>query len=76
MISELAISRVFQGYRNKPHGDMDALSQAIVAMSQFAVDDSVTMVDAEINPLIINRAGEGVVAVDALVALAAGRTHD
>lgn len=76
MISELAISRVFQGYRNKPHGDMDVLAQAIVAMSQFAVDDSVTVVDAEINPLIINRAGEGVVAVDALVALAAGRTHD
>lgn len=70
MISELAISRVFQGFRNKPHGDMDALAQAIVSMSRLAVDDSVIVVDAEINPLIINRAGEGVVAVDALVALA------
>ena len=36
MIAELAISRVFQGFRNKPHGDMDALAQAIVAMSQLA----------------------------------------
>ncbi|WP_441231988.1 acetate--CoA ligase family protein [Tardiphaga sp. 215_C5_N2_1] len=69
MIAELSISRVFQGFRNKPHGDMEALAQAIVAMSQFALE-STGVVDAEINPLIINRVGEGVVAVDALVALA------
>lgn len=70
MIAELAISRVFQGFRNKPHGDMDALAQAIVAMSRLALDKDTVVVDAEINPLIINRVGEGVVAVDALVALA------
>ncbi|MET0906794.1 MAG: acetate--CoA ligase family protein [Tardiphaga sp.] len=70
MIAELAISRVFQGFRNKPHGDMDALAQAIVAMSRLALDKNTVVVDAEINPLIINRVGEGVVAVDALVALA------
>lgn len=70
MIAELAISRVFQGFRNKPHGDMAALAQAIVAMSRLALDKNTVVVDAEINPLIINRVGEGVVAVDALVALA------
>lgn len=70
MISELAITRVFQGFRNKPHGDLDALAQAIVAMSQLAVDEDVVVVEAEINPLIVNPAGQGVVAVDALVALA------
>jgi acyl-CoA synthetase (NDP forming) len=72
MISELAISRVFQGFRNKPHGDMDALARAIVLMSQLAAEKSIVVADAEINPLIINRTGEGVVAVDALVALARG----
>ena len=70
MIAELSISRVFQGFRNKPHGDMDALAQAIVAMSRLALDKDTVVMDAEINPLIINRVGEGVVAVDALVALA------
>jgi acetate---CoA ligase (ADP-forming) len=69
MIAELAISRVFQGFRNKPHGDMEALARAIVAISQLAVNGSIDVVDAEINPLIIKREGEGVVAVDALVAL-------
>jgi acyl-CoA synthetase (NDP forming) len=70
MISELAITRVFRGFRNKPQGDLKALAQVIVAMSQLAVDEDVVVVDAEINPLIINTVGQGVVAVDALVALA------
>jgi succinyl-CoA synthetase beta subunit len=70
MIAELAITRVFQGFRNKPHGDLRALAEAIVAMSQLALDPDVTVVDAEINPLIINPVGQGVLAVDALVALA------
>lgn len=69
MISELAISQIFRGFRNKPHGDMDALAQAIVALSRLAVDEEVNVIDAEINPLIINPVGHGVVAVDALVAL-------
>ncbi|MBB4260541.1 MULTISPECIES: acetate--CoA ligase family protein [unclassified Bradyrhizobium] len=76
MISELSISRIFQGFRNNPPGDIDALAQAVVAMSQLAADESVVVVDAEINPLIVKQAGEGVMAVDALVALAHGRTHD
>jgi acetate---CoA ligase (ADP-forming) len=70
MIAELAILRVFRGFRNRPHGDLEALAQAIVAMSQLAVDEDVTVLDAEINPLIINPVGQGVIAVDALVALA------
>jgi succinyl-CoA synthetase beta subunit len=70
MISELSISRIFSGFRNKPQGDLEALARAIVSMSQLAVDESVVVVDAEINPLMINRVGEGVVAVDALVTLA------
>ncbi|KRR17829.1 acetate--CoA ligase family protein [Bradyrhizobium retamae] len=69
MISELSITKVFQGFRNKPHGDLEALAHAIVAMSQLA-HESTVVVDAEINPLIINRVGEGVVAVDALIAIA------
>ncbi len=70
MIDELAISRVFRGFRNKSHGDLEALARAIVALSRLAVDDKVHVRDAEINPLIINEVGSGVVAVDALVALA------
>jgi len=68
MIAEVRGLKVFAGYRGKPAGDLDALARAIVSLSQLAADPSVT--EAEINPLIVRPAGEGVVAVDALVRLA------
>jgi succinyl-CoA synthetase beta subunit len=65
MIAEVRGLKVLSGYRGKPPGDIDALAQAIVALSQLAADPAI--VEAEINPLIVRRDGEGVVAVDALV---------
>ena len=56
------------GYRGRPAGDLDALAHAMVALSRLADDASIA--EAEINPLIVRPAGEGVVAVDALVKLA------
>lgn len=69
MISELAITRAFEGYRGKKAGDLDALAHAIVALSQLALSDEYDVVDAEINPLILRSKGEGVLALDALVKL-------
>ena len=68
MLGELRGLPVLSGYRGRPAGDLPALAQAIVALSQLA--DEPTVVEAEINPLIVRPAGEGVVAVDALVKLA------
>jgi acyl-CoA synthetase (NDP forming) len=70
MIDELQISQVFMGFRNKPAGDLNALAEAIVAISRLADVEHVAIVDAEINPLIILPAGQGVIAVDALVQMA------
>jgi succinyl-CoA synthetase beta subunit len=58
---------VLAGYRGKPAGDLDALARTIVALSLLASDE--TVAEAEINPLIVRLAGQGVVAVDALVRL-------
>ena len=55
------------GSRGKPAGDLEAIAHAIVALSQLAQDADVA--EAEINPLIVRAAGDGVVAVDALVKL-------
>jgi len=65
MIAEVRGFQVLAGYRGKPPGDLDALAQAIVMLSRLADDTSVT--EAEINPLIVRPAGQGVVAVDAVV---------
>jgi acyl-CoA synthetase (NDP forming) len=68
MIAEVRGLLPLAGYRGRPKGDLDALARAIVALSQLA--DDATIAEAEINPLIVRPAGEGVVAVDALVKLA------
>jgi acetate---CoA ligase (ADP-forming) len=68
MIAEVRGFVPLTGYRGKPAGDLDALARVIVALSQLA--DDALVVEAEINPLMVRTAGEGVVAVDALVRLA------
>ena len=71
MIGEVAAMKALAGYRGRPPGDLDALAQALVALSQLAVADGPAVLEAEINPLIVLPQGQGVVAVDALVRLAA-----
>ena len=68
MITQLRSLVALSGYRGKARGDLDALARAIVALSQLADDPSV--LEAEINPLMVLPLGQGVMAVDALVKLA------
>jgi succinyl-CoA synthetase beta subunit len=63
-----AAAGAIAGYRGRPAGDLDSLAQAIVALSHLA--DDPTVAEAEVNPLIVRPAGQGLVAVDALVKLA------
>ncbi|HYY36714.1 MAG TPA: acetate--CoA ligase family protein [Xanthobacteraceae bacterium] len=68
MIVELRGLIPLAGYRGRPKADLEALAHAMVALSRLADDPSVA--EAEINPLIAQPAGQGVIAVDALVKLA------
>lgn len=65
MIKDLRLTPILAGARGRPKGDLDALAQAIVDLSRLALD--ATVVEAEINPVIVLPAGQGVIAVDALV---------
>jgi hypothetical protein len=69
MIAEVPELRLLAGYRNLPRGDCTALARAVSALSLLAQARSRTVLEAEINPLIVKREGEGVVAVDGLALL-------
>ena len=56
-----------RGYRNLPRGDLLALARAVSAFSTLCLLKGKPVREAEINPLIVK--ADGVVAVDALVAL-------
>jgi len=66
MIAEVKGLAPLRGYRNLPKGDLDALAQCLVDLSQLANGRN-SPAEAEINPLIVRGEGEGVVAVDGLV---------
>jgi acetate---CoA ligase (ADP-forming) len=67
MIGEVKAFAMLKGFRGKPAGDLDALAQAIVALSQLALQSDPAIAEAEVNPLIVRT--HGVVAVDALISI-------
>jgi acetate---CoA ligase (ADP-forming) len=66
MIEEVKGLAPVRGYRNLPRGDLAALAKAVAAVSRLALVPGRPVAEAEVNPLFVK--GEGVVAVDALVA--------
>jgi succinyl-CoA synthetase beta subunit len=54
-----------RGFRGRPAGDLAALADAVVAFSRLAALADVA--EAEINPLLVKAAGEGALALDALI---------
>ena len=69
MIAEVKGLAMVRGYRNLPKGDVAALARSIAAFSTLAHKAFADVAEAEINPLLVKREGEGVVAVDGLVLL-------
>jgi acyl-CoA synthetase (NDP forming) len=69
MIHETRGRRLLQGFRGRPPADIDALADALVRVSQLAVDLGDLIVAVDINPLMVLPRGQGVRAVDALVEL-------
>jgi succinyl-CoA synthetase beta subunit len=69
MIAEVKAMQALKGYRGKAAGDLEAVARALVAISRLASLDDATVLEAEINPLIVLPAGQGALAVDALVRL-------
>lgn len=69
MLDEVTAITALKGFRGAPPGDIDALAETVVRLSQLAFRAEV--IEAEINPLLVGPQGHGVVAVDAAVRLAA-----
>lgn len=70
MIGELKSSQILGGFRGGAKGDLDALADAIVAMSKLALAPDVRV--AEINPLFVLPEGHGVLAIDGLARVTEG----
>ena len=69
MIAEVKGAKLLQGFRGKPACDVEALAQVLVNVSHLAVNLDGQLAELDINPLLVMPKGQGVKAVDALVAL-------
>ena len=69
MIEEVKGLAPIRGYRGMPKGDLCALADALVKLSQLAFIKRPRLMEAEINPLIIRESGKGATAADGLIVL-------
>lgn len=71
MLRGLKAFPVLDGARGRPKADLAAAAGAVVALSCFAARHAATVAEVDINPLLVRPAGQGAVALDALIVPAA-----
>lgn len=67
MISQIKGVKLLEGVRGRPACDIDALADALVALSQFAASNADALSSVDVNPCLVMPKGKGIVALDALV---------
>lgn len=67
--ARLRLAPLFAGYRDIPALDLEALAASAVALGDWALRHRTALASVDINPLMVMAAGEGVMAVDAVVEL-------
>jgi acetate---CoA ligase (ADP-forming) len=71
MLHELKAWPLLDGFRGRAKADVNAACDAIAGMSQAALALQDTLQEMEVNPLLLRKHGEGVVALDALIRMQA-----
>lgn len=67
MLRELKAFALLDGYRGKPKGDVAAACRFIAAVADAFLAAPASIAEIEVNPLLVKEAGQGVVALDALI---------
>ena len=64
MIRETRTFPLLRGVRGEAEADIEAIEKSLLVLSQMAVDFP-QIIEADINPLLVQQRGQGVVAIDA-----------
>jgi len=68
-LQSLKVWPLLTGFRGKAAGDVDALLDAVMAVTAYAQAHAVDLVELDVNPVLVLAKGRGVLAVDALIRL-------
>ncbi|WP_438753129.1 acetate--CoA ligase family protein [Pararhizobium sp. O133] len=66
-IDGLKISKLLDGYRGGPKGDVAALNAAVAAVASYVAANASKLEELDINPIMVLPQGSGTVAADALI---------
>jgi acetyl-CoA synthetase len=75
-LGELRCTPLFSGFMGAPPADLNAAADVILAVASIVEDDPSSIIELDINPLLLLAEGQGVIAADALVCLSAEPTSD
>ncbi|MEP6886140.1 MAG: acetate--CoA ligase family protein [Gammaproteobacteria bacterium] len=68
-LQRLNVRKLLDGYRGKPAADLEALVSTVLAIARYASSNLATLVELDVNPVIVRPAGLGTVAVDTMIRL-------
>jgi hypothetical protein len=69
-LAQLRSAPLLQGFRGRAPADLAALTALILGVMRYASANLSSLVELDVNPVIVRPAGRGAVAVDALIRLA------
>lgn len=68
LIDKTRAATLLRGFRGQPPADEGALVDAMVRLSQFAAHHADRLAEMDVNPVIVLPQGQGVMALDAMIA--------
>jgi acetate---CoA ligase (ADP-forming) len=74
-LATLRVGRLLRGYRGAPAGDVQAAIDAVLAIQEFAMAHLDSLVELDVNPLMVREVGQGAVAADVLMRLVPEPNH-
>jgi acyl-CoA synthetase (NDP forming) len=75
-LGQLKCAPLFSGFRGAPAADLNAAADVILAVAGLVEKNPSSIVELDINPLMLLADGRGVVAADALISLNPKSTID
>lgn len=66
-IGGLRVSQLLNGFRGKPAADIDALVETVCAIVRYATIHADSLLELDVNPVLVRPQSLGAVAVDALI---------
>ncbi len=75
-LGQLKSAPLFSGFRGAPPADLNAAADVILAVAGMVEEDPSSIIELDINPLMVLAEGQGVVAADALISMNAEPMSD